>query len=541
MDYAFKDFIDLYKTLNSSEWVTVFEENPTQNYENDVFTFCAMFRGTSEELEEYLATYNWGFSRDSFGKSTFVQYENSDVEYSSGEQSENFEYLIAIREFDKHSSVYEINPKLVWYGNLYHVGEEYKHPKTDEVMITAEKHRVQIRTSYLKDFLSANKSYLSVVFDHRRYFREDEIKDENTDTYAGNYYHANWMINKTDSLSELSKTYNYCSSIIGKAIITPYAKPQHEDYRYFFCDEQYEKFVIHIDENGNKIECECDPKKLGGIFEKSSKITKFVTPVYFNIKVLDKYRIDPENYEIQDSQISYLRDWSIQFCINDERKVVVWLGDLGMLPHEEQKYWKSFNESPKGKIEEKFFIRQILGHWTDESRLESQFISSLQIANDYTLKKYNDVIFKRLSEADAEIYRCFMLPTNSSYSEYNQFLMKLCKLTTESLNTKLFKSVMGDKYNTNNHTNKGSLCQLDDFMKYTDLDSAGIMYSSIKKAYDSRNKLAGHRGSMEEYNKVWKRKKNYEVNLVEDAKELLNDITTAIYEVFGKVKVTEKI
>lgn len=132
---------------------------------------------------------------------------------------------------------------------------------------------------------------------------------------------------------------------------------------------------------------------MGGIFEKSSKITKFVTPVYFNIKVLDKYRIDPENYEIQDSQISYLRDWSIQFCINDERKVVVWLGDLGMLPHEEQKYWKSFNESPRGKIEEKFFIRQILGHWTDESRLESQFISSLQIANDYTLEKYNDVIF----------------------------------------------------------------------------------------------------------------------------------------------------
>ena len=40
MDYAFKDFIDLYKTLNSSEWVTVFEENPTQNYENDVFRLC---------------------------------------------------------------------------------------------------------------------------------------------------------------------------------------------------------------------------------------------------------------------------------------------------------------------------------------------------------------------------------------------------------------------------------------------------------------------------------------------------------------------
>lgn len=46
---------------------------------------------------------------------------------------------------------------------------------------------------------------------------------------------------------------------------------------------------------------------------------------------------------------------------------------------------------------------------------------------------------------------------------------------------------------------------------------------------------------MKEYNKVWNRKTDYEVNLVEDAKELLNDIITAIYEVFGKVKATEGI
>ena len=54
MDYTFKDFIELYQTLNNSEWITVFEENPTKNYKNDIFTFCAMFKATKEELKEYL-------------------------------------------------------------------------------------------------------------------------------------------------------------------------------------------------------------------------------------------------------------------------------------------------------------------------------------------------------------------------------------------------------------------------------------------------------------------------------------------------------
>lgn len=65
--------------------------------------------------------------------------------------------------------------------------------------------------------------------------------------------------------------------------------------------------------------------------------------------MLDKYKADPRNYEIQDSEIYYLRDWSIPFCINEEGKVVVWLGDLGRIPHKEQQYWNAFYEFPKGK------------------------------------------------------------------------------------------------------------------------------------------------------------------------------------------------
>lgn len=247
--------------------------------------------------------------------------------------------------------------------------------------------------------------------------------------------------------------------------------------------------------------------------------------------MLDKYKADPKNFKIQDSEIYYLRDWSISFCINEENKVVVWLGDLGKIPYKEQQYWKSFNESPKGKMEQKFFTRQILNLWTDPSRLESQLIHSLQVANKYTIKKYNAPIFWELSKADTEIYGSFVIPTNLSIPEYQQFLMKLCKLTVESINTKLFEFVMGDKYDSN----KGSIGQLDDFLKFIALDSESIIYSSIKKVYNSRNKLAGHRASMKEYNKVWKRNEDFEVNTIEDAKELLNGIVLSIHNVFDRV------
>lgn len=254
----------------------------------------------------------------------------------------------------------------------------------------------------------------------------------------------------------------------------------------------------------------------------------FLTPTYFDIKVLDKYKSDSKNYEIRDSDIFYLRDWSIPFSINEENKVVVWLGDLGRIPYKEQQYWKAFNDTPKGKMEEKFFARQILNTWTDASRQENNTIHLLDVANNFIMNEYGEPLFKKLSETDSEIYKSFVLPTNLSMPEYQQFLMKLCKLTAESINTKLFKRIMSEVYDGS----KGSIAQLDDFLKFIEIDLEGILYSAIKKPYDSRNKLAGHRASLKEYNKVWKRNTDYEINTIDDAKSLLDDLNKALSSVF---------
>ncbi len=529
MDHLFGDYVELYRGINQHQWITIFEENDIKNYENDIFTFCAMFKGTDEDVKMYLSKYEWGFRTEDFGKSTFNKY-GDEVEYISGAYKDEFEYLIAIRFFDKYPSRYEINPKLIWYGNLIQVGEDYRHPKTEEVLIKANKHSVKIRSSYLKDFLSANQSYLSIVFDHRRYFKEKELKSKKDyDFCSGENFYLCYSLGEIESYSGLKESYDYYSSIIGKAIVSPYKKPRHEDYKYFYEEDKFETFVIGVDdETGDEISFECDELKLSNPFDMNPNTPEFLTATYFNIKVLDKYKLDPRNYNIGDSEISYLQDWGIPFCINDENMVVVFLGDLGRIPYEEQKYWKVFNEPPKGGIEEKFFARQRLNTWTDASRIETYTIHLLNVSNEYIIKQHDEVLFKKLSNADAEIYKSFILPTNLSIPDYQQFLMKLCKLIVESINTKLFQKVMGECY----QSDKGSITQLDNFLKFTEIDSEGVVYSAIKKAYDSRNKLAAHQGSMKEYNKVWKRSADYEVNTIEDAKSLLNDLNKALSSVF---------
>lgn len=120
MDYKFEDYIKLYQTIEDNEWVTIFEETTPENHENNIFTFCAMCKYSEEDVQEYLSKYDWGFNTDSFGMTTFERYGEDEIEYVSGETRDGFEYLIALRHFDKFQPVYEINPKLIWYGNLHY-------------------------------------------------------------------------------------------------------------------------------------------------------------------------------------------------------------------------------------------------------------------------------------------------------------------------------------------------------------------------------------------------------------------------------------
>lgn len=527
-DILFNDYIEKYKKINREDWIVIYDKNEVQDLENDVFTFCALIDKEKVYENDYMNKYDWEFATDSFGKAGFGTFGWGDTEelfFNDGTSCEEFEYLVALRYFEKYETSVEINPKLIWYGNLVKQNEGYVDSITDELVIKVTPNHIEVKREYLKDFLCALEKVCIIAFDHRRYFNSSEKIQSKYKNISGENYYIAFSLSDAKGFG---RGYDGFSSIIGKVIISPFKKPHHRDYKYFTEDKEYEKFIIDYDEDEDEeIEFTCNEGELSSYFGTNIDAPHFLTPVFFDIKVLDKYKNDPRNYVINDSNICFLSEWSIPFNVNKERKVSVWLGDLGRIPYEEQKYWKTFNIRPEGKMDSKFLDRQIRGIWTDASRIESKLVPSLNRFNAMIKEQYQDVIFNVLSDADKEIYNTFMIPTNYSVPEYQSFLMKLSKLTAESINVKLIKKVMGEDYE-NGVKGNGSIFQLGVFLKYTKIDENGRISNSLKKANNSRNKLSGHTASFKEYNKIWGRDENYKFNSVEDARSLIEEIVSAI-------------
>ena len=78
---------------------------------------------------------------------------------------------------------------------------------------------------------------------------------------------------------------------------------------------------------------------LADYFGKNKGAPHYLTPVYFDKAVLQKYFGSSSEYEVQDSAIHKHGYWRLRFDNNSPGHVCVFLGDLGRdIPHSEQIY-----------------------------------------------------------------------------------------------------------------------------------------------------------------------------------------------------------
>lgn len=533
MDLRFSDFIEECKALTSNEleWIYLFKHEVLENEKtkNDVFIMSAMINNDMESKANCLSKYDWGFSTDSFGKSTFYQFGGSDgdIRFFAGNKHEDFgdeyEYIIAIRNFDgDYDQVVEINPELIWYGNLAKTEDGYVDSVSNEIKIRVEKGLVLVRRDYLKDYLSAKNKMCVIVYDNRRFISTtDKINKDYVQSSEKDFNYS--LAIQKDSFSE----YDYFSSILGKCVIEPYEEPLHEAYQYFFPDKSdYVEFIIGSDEaTGKEITFTCNEDELSNFFGKNQGAPQFLTPVFFTKDVLDRYTNNPAQYSVADDHIMYLNIWSLPYTINKDDKVTVWLGDLGRVPYKEQQYWRVFNIKPVGEVNDKFIKRQLYAQWTDSIGEEKTLFSLIKKINELTLKKFGDVLFKELSDGDKQLQSAFIIPSNSSLTQYQNFLLQLNKLTIERLNTKLFSKTI-DKEKLKNEDGKkyGSRIQFSIFLSEIGFTNAIECDRHFKLLTDCRNKLAGHSASIPQYNTLWKRNEDVRIDSIKDAKYLLENL-----------------
>lgn len=535
MDLGFDDFIDECKSMlnNDVEWIYLYRSNIEKNesYKDDVFIMSAMIDNEEKNKKQLLEKVDWGFSNDGFGKSTFYQYGGSDGEivFFSGISQNNFdiefEYMVAIRYFKgDYSPEVEINPELIWYGNLLPTDKGYIDEETKEIKLIKQNNEIKIKRDYLKDYLAAKKKVCVIAFDNRRFL--NGIKDISLRHFSEHKENFSYYLNiDKDDFDE----YEYYSSIIGKVLIEPYVNPLHDHYRYFFPEkEQYHEFIIGINkQNGEAIFNTCNEDKLSNFFGANIGEPHFLTPVFFSKDVLDRYTNNPDQYNVEDDHITYLNIWSIPFTVNKDDSVSVWLGDLGRIPYKEQKYWSVFNIKPKGKVNKKFIDRQLKNVWNDSIRIEKRTFELIYRINEDTRNKYGEQMFKDLLEGDKQLESAFILPSNNSIPPYQNFLIQLNKLTIERINVALINKYLEPEELINSDGKRfGSRILLSKFIEKMGF-SNGIQFNNILKLIsDCRNKLAGHSASIPQYNKLWQRSEDKKISIKEDAEFLLNELNS---------------
>lgn len=544
MDLMFKDFIkDCSEIVNNEKkWIYLYKSdvNKDDKCKDDIFIMSAMIENKTSLKEKLKNIADWGFANDSFGKSTFYQYGNidGDIEFSSGRLVRNrgieFEYTVAIRHFNgDFKPAVEINPELIWYGNLIKTENEYIDEVTKEIKLKYEDNEVKIQRDYLKDYLAAKNKICMIAFDNRRFTnsQEDSTQDYVNVNKENLSYHLNIGADNFDD-------YKLYSSIIGKVFIEPYTTPLHEHYRYFFPDkEEYQEFIISVDEtNGNPILNTCDENKLSNFFGGNIGEPHFLTPVFFSKDVLDRYTNNPEQYSVNDDSIMHLNIWSLPFTVNKNRTISVWLGDLGKIPYKEQVYWSVFNINPKGQMNEDFIDRQLNCVWNESIRIEKKMFELIDKVNKVVEEKYDGLLFNKLNEGDKQLRSAFILPSNNGITQFQNFLMQLNKLTVERINTKLIgKHVKKGKLLNSKGERLGSRIQLYEFTKQIGLSNSDELDTILKLITNCRNKLAGHSASIPQYNKLWLRKEDEKINTGEDAEYLLTQLNNNLEVIINEV------
>lgn len=141
-----------------------------------------------------------------------------------------------------------------------------------------------------------------------------------------------------------------------------------------------------------------------GLFRPQSN--GFLTPVYFNLTLLNKYSQNPE-YSIKiDSStygyISYKDEWGIAYGINKNKSLIMWLGDIDKLPKNEKYYFLSENIEPEFEIHSEFYNAQISNEWSQPS-VESQTFSLRNNVSKNIYDLYNISLYQLEGEISKTI------------------------------------------------------------------------------------------------------------------------------------------
>lgn len=483
------------------------------------------------EVDNQLKTDTYDFDNSLLpGVTVYGAWDSGETVYHRCNNDINAEPLIIKRNYNglANDSI-ELAEEFRLLFNLYYNAQLKQYIDLENEVVVAkvdDNDCVSVHKRYLKSYLAIKDMAIIMHIDSRcvncgydEDFPNDSLfyrNEENTLYYT---------LNTGNCHSDIGQE-NY-SLLFGKKVILGCELKDCNIWPYNE-EKQFIDFVIGIDDNGKKIQCTCNPSKLQNYFGANPIAPHYLTPVFFDSAVLNKYYSKPEVYKVEDCIIRCGSLWSLYIDNQNKGFISAYLGDLGRdLPSvQEQHYWRGFNKSIDGKLSETKFKRDFLAQATNPQSLDFVFKNTYSKVNHLFEEKAGWPLFLELDEQDLYNFEGLRIPINNSIVEMDMLVLSLVKVVLDSLNEKNITKQLTGKY----EKLIGSISKLEAWFKEKQLIDFQDHIKFLRNLQELRSSGTGHRKG-KSYKKVSKvfdvQKENYAetfLNILEETNSFLNYI-----------------
>lgn len=310
-------------------------------------------------------------------------------------------------------------------------------------VITAESYQVEVRALELRRYLERRGMVAVLQYDHVIYSNSPKFQTVNHE-YSGKWSAFIW----TPAHEHIGDGFDSFSRLLGKRMViggvshpNPMALDHDNPER-----TNYPDFIIGVDAaSGRTISFTSNEDELANYFGKNPDAPHYLTPVYFDPKVLNKYRDEPSKYEVSSTRLSCLGLWSVTIGASTTGLIEVYLGDLGRdIPWQEWPHWKANNVPPGGTMSEDRFRRDFLAQWAGEPDTLEAMRDSLVALRQASTESLGWPLIRELDNYGLLDLNGLSLPTTNEQRELLIPVITLSKAFVDAIDERALRSVVSN-------------------------------------------------------------------------------------------------
>jgi len=293
-------------------------------------------------------------------------------------------------------------------------------------------------------------------------------------------------------------------------------------------EKKYAEYIVYDWKNTTIIRnYSINPINFANYFTES-ELPFETSPIFFKAEVLDKYKNNPDKYDLSERNISCRGGWHLEtYDINKYNQVHTYAVYLARLPYKEQLHWLQYNEEPKGGISKRAIQTDFEAKFTDEKSKLEQLKESLEKLGSLKVGDERHVIWSPKGGSWDIASKGLHYVNSENSNQWHDFIIALANTTNEGFQTKSLRKIASSLGNDDKRL--GSL----ELIKFI-LESSNNE-NHIPTIHGVLNELQKRRGKGKAHGS-WN---TPEGSLIEDSNKRLHDVINAIKEliqVLGSIK-----